>query len=74
MKYAADVPGPSRVCGVFPSRGFVSTLGPTSCRVLGGLGVAVLSTSQGLMSDREARKRRVGGEFLATSGDPGAAR
>ena len=33
-------------------------------RVLGGLGVAVLSTSQGLMSDREARKRRMGGEVL----------
>ncbi|MGH9120407.1 MAG: 30S ribosomal protein S8 [Acidimicrobiales bacterium] len=33
-------------------------------RVLGGLGVAVVSTSQGLMSDREARKRRVGGEIL----------
>ncbi len=33
-------------------------------RVLGGLGVAVLSTSQGLMTDREARKHRVGGEVL----------
>jgi len=33
-------------------------------RVLGGLGVAVLSTSQGLMTDREARKQRVGGEVL----------
>ena len=33
-------------------------------RVLGGLGVAVLSTSQGLMTDREARKRNVGGEVL----------
>jgi small subunit ribosomal protein S8 len=33
-------------------------------RVLGGLGVAVLSTSHGLMTDREARKRRVGGEVL----------
>ena len=33
-------------------------------RVLGGLGVAVLSTSHGLMSDREARKRNVGGEVL----------
>ena len=33
-------------------------------RVLGGLGVAVLSTSQGLMTDSEARKRRVGGEIL----------
>jgi small subunit ribosomal protein S8 len=33
-------------------------------RVLGGLGVAVLSTSHGLMTDREARRRRVGGEVL----------
>jgi small subunit ribosomal protein S8 len=33
-------------------------------RVLGGLGVAVLSTSQGLMTDREARQRKVGGEIL----------
>jgi len=33
-------------------------------RVLGGLGVAVLSTSHGLMTDREARRRNVGGEVL----------
>jgi small subunit ribosomal protein S8 len=33
-------------------------------RVLGGLGVAVLPTSQGLMTDREARRRKVGGEVL----------
>jgi small subunit ribosomal protein S8 len=33
-------------------------------RVLGGLGVAVLSTNQGLMTDREARRRRMGGEIL----------
>ncbi len=33
-------------------------------RVLGGLGIAVVSTSQGLLTDREARKRRVGGEVL----------
>ena len=33
-------------------------------RVLGGLGMAVLSTSQGLMTDREARERRMGGEVL----------
>jgi len=33
-------------------------------RVLGGLGVAILSTSNGLMTDREARRRRVGGEVL----------
>jgi len=33
-------------------------------RVLGGMGIAVLSTNQGLMTDREARERRVGGEVL----------
>ena len=33
-------------------------------RVLGGLGVAVVSTSKGLMTDREARRQRVGGEVL----------
>ncbi|MGD9793953.1 MAG: 30S ribosomal protein S8 [Acidimicrobiia bacterium] len=33
-------------------------------RVYGGLGVAVLSTSKGLMTDREARKANAGGEVL----------
>jgi small subunit ribosomal protein S8 len=33
-------------------------------RVLGGIGVAVLSTSKGLMTDREARKAHLGGEVL----------
>ena len=34
-------------------------------RVLGGLGVAILSTNQGVITDREARKLQVGGEVLA---------
>jgi small subunit ribosomal protein S8 len=34
-------------------------------RVRNGLGVALLSTSKGLMTDREARKQRTGGELLA---------
>jgi small subunit ribosomal protein S8 len=33
-------------------------------RVMGGLGVAILSTSQGLMSDRQAARQRMGGEIL----------
>jgi small subunit ribosomal protein S8 len=33
-------------------------------RVLGGIGVAIVSTSKGLMTDREARKRHLGGEVL----------
>jgi small subunit ribosomal protein S8 len=33
-------------------------------RVKGGLGVVVVSTSQGVLTDREARRRRLGGELL----------
>jgi small subunit ribosomal protein S8 len=33
-------------------------------RVLNGLGIAILSTSQGVMSDKEARKKSIGGEVL----------
>jgi small subunit ribosomal protein S8 len=35
-------------------------------RVLDGLGIAILSTSRGVMSDREAKKQKVGGEVLCT--------
>ena len=34
-------------------------------RVLNGLGIAIISTSQGVMTDREARKANIGGEVLA---------
>ena len=34
-------------------------------KVLGGLGIAIISTSKGLMTDKEARKAGVGGEVLA---------
>jgi small subunit ribosomal protein S8 len=35
-------------------------------RVLNGMGIAILSTSKGLMVDREARKQKVGGELICT--------
>jgi small subunit ribosomal protein S8 len=65
MKYSADrtrtIAGIRRIStpGLRVYRKF-----DTVPRVLGGLGVAVLSTSQGLLTDREARKRKVGGEVL----------
>ena len=34
--------------------------------VLSGLGITIISTSQGILSDRECRKKRVGGEVLCT--------
>jgi len=33
-------------------------------RVLGGLGIAIISTSKGVITDREARRLRIGGEIL----------
>jgi len=33
-------------------------------RVLSGLGISIISTSTGLMSDKEARRRKIGGELL----------
>ncbi|MFN3567563.1 MAG: 30S ribosomal protein S8 [Caldimicrobium sp.] len=33
-------------------------------KVLDGLGIAIVSTSQGIMTDHEARKRRIGGEII----------
>ena len=34
-------------------------------KVLGGMGIAIISTSKGVMTDKEARKAGVGGEVLA---------
>lgn len=34
-------------------------------KVRGGLGIAIISTSQGIMTDREAKKRSLGGEVIA---------
>ena len=33
-------------------------------RVLGGLGIAIISTSKGIMTDRDARAQKVGGEVI----------
>ncbi len=35
--------------------------------VLNGLGIAIISTSQGVLSDRECRERKIGGELLCTA-------
>jgi len=35
-------------------------------KVLGGMGIVILSTSKGLMTDREARSRRIGGEIVCS--------
>ncbi|HEY8241588.1 MAG TPA: 30S ribosomal protein S8, partial [Kiritimatiellia bacterium] len=42
----------------------VYTAAADAPRVIGGMGMAILSTSQGLMTDRQARKSKIGGEVL----------
>ncbi len=65
MKYSPDrVPTISGLRRVSKPGLRVYTKADRLPRVLGGLGVAVLSTSQGLLTDRQARERRVGGEVL----------
>jgi small subunit ribosomal protein S8 len=34
-------------------------------RVMGGLGIAIVSTSQGVMTDKDAARKRIGGEIVA---------
>ena len=56
----------------------VERVSRTGCRVyrsveelpspMSGLGIAIVSTSSGVMSDRECRAKRVGGEVVATVG------
>ena len=43
-------------------------------RVLGGLGTAIISTSQGVMTDRDARNKGIGGRLSPTSGRKGRQR
>jgi len=52
---------------VYPMWGRIEQLLPPAVRasVLGGLGVAIISTSAGLMTDKQANKKGVGGEVLA---------
>ena len=42
----------------------VYTKGKDAPRILDGLGVSIISTSKGLMTDRQARKEKIGGEVL----------
>ena len=67
LKYGADknekiITGPKRVS----KPGLRIYVGKDELpKVLGGLGIAILSTNQGIITDKEARKLKVGGEVLA---------
>jgi small subunit ribosomal protein S8 len=66
LKYAAGGQPVIRELQRVSSPGLRRYVGVTEIpRVRNGLGVAILSTSQGLMTDRQARQKRTGGELLA---------
>jgi len=66
LKYAAGGQSVIRELQRVSSPGLRRYVGVTEIpRVRNGLGVAILSTSQGLMTDRQARQARTGGELLA---------
>lgn len=66
LKYAQGGQSVIRELKRVSSPGLRKYVGVTEIpRVRNGLGVAILSTSRGLMTDREARQQRTGGELLA---------
>ena len=66
LKYAAGGQSVIRELRRVSTPGLRKYVGVTEIpRVRNGLGIAILSTSKGLMSDREARQTRTGGELLA---------
>ncbi len=65
LKYTMDMEPAIRGLSRESSPGLRRYVGAKdSPRVLGGMGVAILSTSSGMMTDREARSKKVGGEVV----------
>lgn len=65
LKYAGDKTPAIRKAKRMSASGYRRYVGWRAIpRVLGGLGVAILSTPAGVLTGAEARKRRVGGELL----------
>jgi small subunit ribosomal protein S8 len=66
LKYQDDVPAITGVRRVSSPGRRVYVRATEIPRVLNGIGIAILSTSSGIITDRRAREARVGGELLLT--------
>ena len=64
LKYLEDTPVIEGIRRISTPARRIYVQAKEAPRVLGGLGIAVLSTSKGIMSDRAARKENLGGEVL----------
>jgi hypothetical protein len=65
LKYKGDLKAISGIKRISKPGLRVYAKGDNIPKVLNGLGVAIISTSQGMMCDREARKQHIGGEVVA---------
>jgi len=63
--FIAEAWGGSFAEAMFIGAAMVATSVGITARVLGGMGIAILSTPRGVLSGREAKKQNVGGELLA---------
>ena len=64
LKYAKTAPAITQLIRVSKPGGRLYRKARELPRVLGGLGVAVVSTSKGIVTEREAYQQRIGGEIL----------
>ena len=64
LKYVGRVPAITGVKRVSSPGRRVYTSSPLIPRALGGYGITIVSTSKGIMTDKEAKKQNVGGEIL----------
>ena len=65
LKYVAGVPAITSIERVSTPGRRVSAGYTSVPKVIGGMGVSILTTSRGVMTDAEARRQKVGGELLA---------
>ncbi|MDR2862484.1 MAG: 30S ribosomal protein S8 [Puniceicoccales bacterium] len=65
LKYANRVPAVTGIKRISSPGRRVYTGYAEVPRVIGGMGISILTTSKGLLSDRDARQQKLGGELLA---------
>ena len=65
LKYVAGVPAITSIERVSTPGCRVYAVYSSVPKVIGGMGVSILTTSRGVMTDAEARRQKVGGELLA---------
>jgi len=64
LRYEQKIPAIAEIKRISKPGQRIYSAGTELKRVKGGMGIAIISTSKGLMTDREARKQNIGGEII----------